>query len=141
MGVGDLFRQHGDDRVAADVGAPPGDLAVRVEHDTVGVCIGPGEPGLPWIGPVYVIGISLPLGEFLTGDAADEPGVAAELLVQAFEQSRADPFGPPPAYQDAAVHARDHMADHKRLHAGIVHTVHNGSSVNSSCGRSTPRSA
>jgi hypothetical protein len=32
--VCDLFRQNGDDRVPTDVGAPPDDLAARVEHDT-----------------------------------------------------------------------------------------------------------
>jgi hypothetical protein len=79
-GVRDLFRQHRDDRGAADVGAPPGDLAVRVEHDTIGRCIAPREPGLPRIGLVRVIGVSLAFGEFLTGHAADEPGIAERGL-------------------------------------------------------------
>jgi hypothetical protein len=75
--VRDLFGQHGDDRVAADVGPSPGNLAVRVEHDTPGRCIAPREPGFSWIGLVCVIGVSA-LGEFLTGHATDEPGVAAK---------------------------------------------------------------
>ena len=57
------------------------------------ISIAPSEPGLPWIGLVRVIGIGLGLGEFLTGLAIDEPGVAGEPLVQALEQSRADPLG------------------------------------------------
>src|SRR5260370_16493080 len=67
------------------------------------------EPGFPWIGLVRVIGVGL--GGFLTGHATDEPGVAAKQLVQAFEQSLADSLGPPPPCQDAAVHARFHMAN------------------------------
>jgi hypothetical protein len=32
-----------------------------------------------------VIGVRLAVGEFLTGHAADKPGVTAKLFVQAFE--------------------------------------------------------
>ena len=35
MRVGDPLGQHRDDRVAADVGPPPGDLALRIERDAV----------------------------------------------------------------------------------------------------------
>jgi hypothetical protein len=35
MRVGNLLRQDHDDRVAADIRATPGDLAVRVERDAV----------------------------------------------------------------------------------------------------------
>jgi hypothetical protein len=45
MRVGDLLRQDHDDRVAADIRAPPGDLAVRVERDAVSGGVAPDEPG------------------------------------------------------------------------------------------------
>jgi hypothetical protein len=45
MRVGDLLGQHRDDRVAADVGPSPGDLAVRVERDAVSGGVAPDEPG------------------------------------------------------------------------------------------------
>jgi len=67
-----------------------------------------------------VIGIGLGFGVFLTGDATDEPGVAAKQLLEAFEQSHTDSLARPLACQDAAVDARDHVADHVGLHAGIA---------------------
>ena len=42
MRVGDLFRQHRDDLVAADIGPPPGDLALGVERDAVSGGVAPG---------------------------------------------------------------------------------------------------
>src|SRR5207248_1880615 len=49
VGIGDCLRQHHHDRIAADIGAPPGNLAVRIEYDPVSRRIVPGEPGLPRI--------------------------------------------------------------------------------------------
>ena len=37
MGVVDLFGQHDDRGIAADIAAAPCDFAVRVEHDAVGI--------------------------------------------------------------------------------------------------------
>jgi hypothetical protein len=45
----------------------------------------PGQPGLPQISLVSVFGIGVTLRIFLTGDAAHQPGIAAELLIQALE--------------------------------------------------------
>ena len=117
MRVGDPLGQHRDDRVAADVGPSPGDLALRIERDAVGGGIAPGEPRFPRIGLVGVIGVGIGLGVFAAGHPADQPGAAAELLVQALEQPRhAVLGGPPPAAENAAVDARVHVADHIRLH-------------------------
>src|SRR5271168_196570 len=53
--------------------------------------------------------IGIPLGVFLTGDAADEPGVDAKPLVQALEDGpAAQVFGPPSACQGPAIDARHH---------------------------------
>ena len=59
MRVGDPLRQYRDDRVAADVGPSPGDLAPGVEGDAVGFRVAPREPGFPRIGLVGVIGVGL----------------------------------------------------------------------------------
>ncbi len=59
MRVGDPLRQHRDDRVAADVGPSPGDLAPRIEGDAVGFRIAPREPGFPRIGLVRVARVGL----------------------------------------------------------------------------------
>jgi len=40
-----------------------------------------------------VIGARLAVGDFLTGHAADKPGVTAKLFAQAFELSRARSLG------------------------------------------------
>jgi hypothetical protein len=55
---------------------------VRVEHDAVSRRVAPGEPGLPRVALVRVIRISVPFSVFLTGDAADEPGVNGEPFVK-----------------------------------------------------------
>jgi hypothetical protein len=70
---------------AADISPPPGDLALRIEHDAVGRRIAPGEPGLPRIGLLGMPGIGVALRIFLTGAAPDELGIAAEPLMQALE--------------------------------------------------------
>ena len=71
---------------------------IRVMSVPQNIRSAPNEPGFPRIGLVRAIGVGLGLGEFLTGHATDEPSVAAEQLVQAFEQScRVDTLGPPPA--------------------------------------------
>jgi len=117
MRVRNLLRQHHDDGVAADVGPSPGDLAPRIERDAVSFRIAPHEPGFPRIDLVGLIGVGLGLGVFAAGHPADQPGAAAELIVQALEQPRhAVLGGPPPAAENAAVDARVHVADHRRLH-------------------------
>jgi hypothetical protein len=59
-----------------------------------------------------VAGVGLGLGVFAARHTADEPGTAAELLVQALEQSgHAVLGGPPPAVENAAVDARIHVED------------------------------
>jgi hypothetical protein len=60
------------------------------------------------------------LGELLAGDAADQPGVAAEFVMQAFEQFAARSLRAPAAVQCAAVDAGDHEADDVRFHAELT---------------------
>src|ERR1700738_2451765 len=104
MGVGDLPGQHRDDRVAANIGPPPGDLALGVECDAISFRVAPREPGFPRIGLIRVARVGLRLGVFAAGDAADQPRAAAELFVYALEQPRHAVFArPPAAAQDAAV--------------------------------------
>src|SRR5215471_13362394 len=113
MRVGDPLRQYHDDRVAADVGPSPGDLTLRIERDAVGRGVTPGKPSFPRVGLV--------LGIFAAGDTADEPGAAAELLVQTLEQPRHTVLrGPPPAAENAAVDARVHVTDYIRLHTCVL---------------------
>ena len=88
MRVRDLLGQHRDDRVAADIGPPPGNLALSVKRDAVSLRVAPPEPGFSRIGLVGVIGVGRGLGVFATGHTTDEPGTAAEPLVQALEQPR-----------------------------------------------------
>src|SRR6201998_1340122 len=117
MRVGDLLRQDHDDRVAADIRATPGDLAVRVERDAVSGGIAPDEPGFAWEDLPGVIRIGFCLGVFAAGDAADQPGAVAELLVDTLEQPRhAVLRRPPPAAPGPAVDARIHVAADIRLH-------------------------
>src|SRR6516225_8463919 len=117
VGIGDRLRQHHDDRIAADIGTTPCDLTLGVEHDAVGGSIAPDEPGLPRIDLFYMPGIRVELAVFLAGDAAHQPGIAAEPLMQALEQgSPAFVDGAPSAQRCAAVHARDHVADEIGLH-------------------------
>ena len=90
----------------------------------VGLCIAPGEPGLPWIGVARVIGIGLGFGVFLTGDATDEPSIAAKQFVQAVEQTYLGCVRrPPSAYEGAAVHTCDHVTNHLRFHVAILIAV------------------
>jgi hypothetical protein len=127
MRAGDPLGQHHDDWIAADVGPSPGDLALRIERDAVGGGIarlgsGWGEPRFPRIGLVGAIGVGRGLGVFTAGHTADEPGAAAELLVQALEQPRHPVLGgPPPAAENAAVDARVHVADYVRFHTPVAH--------------------
>ena len=121
MGVCNLCGQHGDDRIVADIGAPPGDLAVRVEHDAIRGRVAPGEPRFPRIALVRVLGIGVSHGVFLTGDAPHEPGVAAEQCVQTVEHpAPVCVLRPPPGYEGTAVHARDHVTNHVRLHGSLL---------------------
>src|SRR5262249_6041440 len=116
MRIGDLLGQYDHDRIAADIRAAPPDLAVRSENDAVRHGIAPGEPWLTRKRLLRRSGIGLALGEFRAGDAADQPGVAAEFVVDALEQLAARPFGPLAAVECAAVHAGDHQADDMRFH-------------------------
>src|SRR5207245_7962672 len=75
----------------------------------------------PRIALVRVLGIGVSRGVFLTGDATHEPGVAAEQCVQTVE--RPAPVcvrRPPPGYEGTAVHARDHVTNHVRLHRSLL---------------------
>jgi hypothetical protein len=85
VGVGDLFGQHDNDRIVADIGASPSDLSVRIEHESIRGRVRPGDPRLSRIALVRVIGIGVELGVFLTGDVAHEPGIAREPFMQALE--------------------------------------------------------
>src|ERR1700739_3449637 len=117
MRVGDLLRQDHDDRVPAVIRATPGDLAVRVERDAVSGGIAPDEPGFAREDLARVIRIGVYLGVFAAGDAADQPGAVAELLVDALEQTiQAVLRRPPPAAPGPAFDARIHVADDIRLH-------------------------
>ena len=63
-------------------------------------------------------GIRLALGELLPGDAADQPGVAGELLVHPLEHIPSpSPLGAPAALERPTVDAGSHQADNSRLHA------------------------
>jgi len=117
MRVGDLLRQDHDDRIAADIRPTPSDLAVRVERDAVSGGIAPDEPGFAWEDLARVIRIGVCLGVFAAGDAADQPGAVAELLVDTLEQTSQTVLRrPPPAAPGPAVDARIHVADNIRLH-------------------------
>jgi hypothetical protein len=90
---------------------------VRVERDAVSGRISPDEPGFAWEDLARVIRIGICLGVFAAGDAADQPGAIAELLVDTLEQTRhAVLHRPPPAAPGSAVDARIHVADDIRLH-------------------------
>src|SRR5437764_7043542 len=108
MRVGDAFGQYDDDRIVTDVAAAPRDLAVRIEHDAISGRVVPGKPGLPRVMSVGAMRIGLALGVFLAGDAADEPGVNRQPLVQPLEHlSSARVFRPPSAGQPTPMDARD----------------------------------
>ena len=117
MRVGDLLGQHRDDRVAADIRATPSDLAVRIERDAISGGVASDEPGFTREDLTRVIRIGVCLGVFAAGDATDQPGATAELLVDTLEQPRhAVLRRPPPATPGPAVDARIHVADDIRLH-------------------------
>src|SRR4029077_18379373 len=121
MRVGDLLSQHRDDRVAANIGPPPGDLALGVERDAVSFRVAPREPGFARIALIRVARVGLRLGVFAAGDAADQPRAAAELFVYALEQPRHAVLGrPPPAAENAAVDARVHVTDQIRFHPPLA---------------------
>ena len=90
MRVRDLFREDDDERIAADILAAPGDLALRIQHHPVGLAVAPAEPGLAGKAFAGRCGIGVALGKLLTGDAADEPGVAVEFVVQSLERACCD---------------------------------------------------
>src|SRR3954465_12373519 len=98
MGIADLLGQYDDNRIAANIAAAPDDFAVRIEHNSIGSRITPGEPVLSRVMLVGVVRISVPFGVSLTTDAPDEPGIDAKLVVQVLEYlPAARVFGTPPA--------------------------------------------
>src|SRR5882757_7536314 len=112
MSIRDLFRGDADDLRAA-----PSDLALRIQHHAVGLCVAPDEPGMAVKASAGRYGICAALGELLSGDAADEPGVAVECVVQPLEQACRDTaFRFPAAEKRLAVDAGSHVADHVGLH-------------------------
>ena len=56
MWVGDLLGQHRDGPVAANIGPPPGNLALGVERDAVSFRVATCEPGFPLIGLIRSAG-------------------------------------------------------------------------------------
>src|SRR5215470_11906005 len=94
MRIGHLLGQNDHDRITADVRAAPADLAMRIEHDAVGLGVAPGKPWLARKRLLRRNGIGLALGELRAGHPADQPGIAAELVMDALEQLAARPFGP-----------------------------------------------
>src|SRR5260363_201474 len=108
--------EHDHDRITADVGASPADLALRIEHDAIGPGVAPDDPILARKALRRHCRIGRALGEFLAGDASDQPGIAAELLMDLLEQiTRA--LWSPAARQSPAIDARGHQADDVRFHA------------------------
>src|SRR5581483_6006709 len=116
MRVRHLLSQNDNDRIAPDVGAAPADLPMRIEHDSVGPGVALGEPWLARKRLLGRSGIRFALGELRAGDAADEPRIAAQFVVNAFEQLAARPFRSLAAVERAAVHAGDHQTDDMRFH-------------------------
>src|SRR5215468_4098956 len=90
---------------------------MRVEHDAVGLCVASPEPRPARKGLLRRGGIGLAPGELLAGDAADQPGVAAELVVHPLEQAAGRPLGAPAASECPAVDTGGHQADDSWLHA------------------------
>src|SRR5579872_5279677 len=120
MRVGDLLRQYDDNRVAADVGPPPGDLAPSIQHNSVCRRTSASEPGLPGVGPLRVSLVGFRFRKLLPRHPAHEPRLAAQFHVQALEEL--SPFASlrtPSAVQDAPVDARHHVADYVRLHCPL----------------------
>ncbi|MFK4719816.1 hypothetical protein ABIE89_000916 [Bradyrhizobium niftali] len=111
--------QHHHDRIAANIRAAPADLALRIEHDAIGLCITPRKPRLPRKRLGRPGGIGLALGELRAGDAADHPGIAAELIMDLLEPVRARALRTPAAGVCAAIQAGVHQTDDIRLHANL----------------------
>ena len=83
----------------------------------VSCSVAPNEPGFAWEDLARVIRIGICLGIFAAGDAADQPGAVAELLVDTLEQARhAVLRRPPPAAPGPAIDTRIHVAEDIRLH-------------------------
>ena len=78
--IGDLLGKHDHDRIAPDVRTAPSNLAVGVQDNAIRLRIPAREPGLARKGLLRRRGIRLALSELLTRDAADQPGVAREVV-------------------------------------------------------------
>lgn len=100
------------DRIAADGRSALADLAPRVEHPALGFRVPFGEPGLAREGLRRRCGIGVALGEFLPGDATDEPGFAAEFIVKTLEQIAAVPAAA--AMKRPTINAGSHQANDMR---------------------------
>ena len=124
MPVGNRFRQHDQDRIAADILPRPNGLALAIEEDAPGFGIATRKPVRARKNPVARRVLRLgTLGEFLRRDTAAQPRPAApmfsdKLIVQAFEQvGHYIILRPPAAAPDPPVDARDHVANDIRFHA------------------------
>src|SRR5690349_18449489 len=117
MRIGNPLRHNDHDRVAADVRAAPAYFSMRIEYDAVSLGVAPGEPWLARKRLLRRSGIRFTFGELRAGDAADQPGVTTEFVVDALEQLATRPFGPLAAVERAAVHTGDHQADDTWFHA------------------------
>src|SRR5882757_2823431 len=118
--VRDRLGKHDHDRIAADVRTAPADFAVGVEYHAVRVCIAPREPGLTGKALPRRCRVGCAFGELLTCDAADQPGVAGEVVVHALEEIPGRSLGPPAAGERSTVDARGHEADDMRFHAKLL---------------------
>src|SRR4051812_14341340 len=116
MRVGHGFREHDHDRVAADIGAPPGDLAVSVQRYAIRLGVTPHDPWFPWKALGCVSGVARGFGKFLPGDATDDPCIAIQRVVDGLENVPGCALGTPAARQGAAVYAGDHQAADMRFH-------------------------
>src|SRR5262249_31351045 len=116
--VRNIFREDHNDRIAANVRTTPVDLTVSVEHDAVGLCVASCKPGVARKS-LCCAGIDhLSLGELLASDAADQPGVSVEFVVQPLEQvTGSQSRRAPAAMKCPAVDTGGHVADDVWLHA------------------------
>jgi hypothetical protein len=114
--IRDLFRKDDHYRIVADIGATPRDLAFGIEHDAICFGFAPREPGLSRKRFPRRGGVRLPLGELLPGDAAHEPRVSGELIVDPLKSIADSSLWTPAAWENPAVDAGSHQADHVRFH-------------------------
>jgi hypothetical protein len=84
---------------------------------TLDLGIAPREPVFARKNLVRDRRIGFALGEFLPGDAPDQPGIAAQFIVQPLKKrTRQLAVRTPAAVERSAVHAGNHVADDMRFH-------------------------